>query len=153
MPVELYRGTGPSSCAALHNGQDLTGSARNVVAMDITAQQIETFLTDYASALLARDESRVAALYAVPALILFPDGPIAVTAREQTEQFFASAWGQYDGVDDVTHNVTVMGTGPATAWLDVTWLHSGEPRERFCYQLARGTDGAWRIAVLTPLAM
>ena len=128
--------------------------ARSVVGMDIiTEQQIEAFLTDYAAALLARDEHRVADLYAVPALVLFPGNAVAVSAREQTEQFFVSAWGQYDGVDTVAHEVTLMGAGPATAWLDVTWVYDGQPRERFCYQVVQGADGAWRIAVLTPLVL
>ena len=43
-----------------------------------------------------------------------------------------------------------MGETGHSIWADVTWSYDGEPRERFCYQLARG-DAGLQIAVLTPL--
>lgn len=43
--------------------------------------------------------------------------------------------------------------GPASIWADVTWSFDGDVRERFCYQLVPGHDGAHRIAVLTPLPL
>jgi ketosteroid isomerase-like protein len=110
----------------------------------------ETFFDDYAAALLARDETAIARMYAVPGLILFPGQAIPVTSEQQTEQFFAASWAQYEGVEVVDHTVTVMASTPASVWADVTWSYDGQVRERFCYQLASGAGG-WQIAVLTPL--
>ena len=104
------------------------------------ATSIAQFFDDYAAALLARDEHAIAAMYAVPSLILFPGQSIAVSDAAQTAQFFASAWGQY----------AVLAEAPGSVWADVTWMHGGVPRERFTYQLV-GTDDAWQIAVLTPM--
>ncbi|MDP9817055.1 DUF4440 domain-containing protein [Spirilliplanes yamanashiensis] len=112
---------------------------------------VRQFFDRYAAALLARDERAVARMYAVPGLILFPGQAIAVGSEAQTEQFFASSWAQYEGVDAVEHDVAVLARAPGSVWADVTWRYDGEVRERFCYQLVAGDDG-WRIAVLTPLA-
>ena len=109
------------------------------------------FFDGYRDALMARDERRVASLYAVPGLILFPGQPVAVADRAQTEQFFASAWGQYASVTDTHTDVSVVAEAPGSVWADVTWHHVGAPPERLMYQLVE-TDGAWAIAVLTPLA-
>ena len=110
----------------------------------------DSFFDDYAAALLARDEKAIARMYAVPSLILLPGQSIPVTSEQQTEQFFASSWAQYEGVDAVQSKVTVMASTSASIWADVTWSYDGQPRERFCYQLVAGPDG-WKIAVLTPL--
>ena len=111
----------------------------------------EEFFARYAAALLARDERAMAGMYAVPSLILFPGAPIAVSDARQTEEFFASSWGQYEGVDTADREIVVMGEAPGSVWADVTWSYGGRPRERFCYQLVPGPDGH-RIAVLTPMA-
>jgi 3-mercaptopyruvate sulfurtransferase SseA len=110
----------------------------------------QAFFDRYAAALLARDETAVAAMYAVPSLILFPGRSIAVTDARQTEEFFASAWEQYDGVDAVERKLVIMGEAPGSVWADVTWYHDGAERERFCYQLIPGPAG-YQIAVLTPM--
>lgn len=109
------------------------------------------FFDRYEQTLLARDEAAMAALYAVPALILFPGVSIAVTDAAQTEAFFASSWGQYEGVDAVEKTVVLLAEAPHSLWADVAWSYGGAVRERFCYQLVRGDDGAHRVAVLTPL--
>ncbi|HEX6338932.1 MAG TPA: hypothetical protein VFZ85_18410 [Jiangellaceae bacterium] len=106
----------------------------------------------YEAALLARDEKAVAGMYAVPSLILFPGNSIPVTDVRQTEEFFASSWSQYDGVDDVDKQITIMAEAPGSIWADVTWTYHGRARERFCYQLVEGRDG-YQIAVLTPMAI
>jgi hypothetical protein len=113
---------------------------------------MDEFFERYAAALLARDERTIARMYAVPALILFPGHPILVTDEKQTEEFFASSWGQYEGVDSVDRQVVEMGSAPGTVWADVTWSYGGAARERFCYQLVEGADG-YRIAVLTPMTL
>ena len=100
---------------------------------------------------MARDEQRVARLYAVPGLILFPGQAVAVSDEHQTEQFFAAAWDQYVGVTDTHTDVTVVAEAPGSVWADVTWNHVGAPAERLMYQLVE-TGGTWKIAVLTPLA-
>jgi len=119
--------------------------------MTDTAESVDRFFEEYEAALLARDEQTIARLYAVPSLILFPGRSIVVSDAGQTEQFFASSWDQYDGVDAVDRRVVVMGEGPGSVWADVTWSYGGRARERFCYQLVPG-NGGYRIAVLTPLA-
>jgi ketosteroid isomerase-like protein len=118
--------------------------------MTITTTAVEQFFDRYADALLARDAQAVAALYAVPSLILFPGQSVPVSSPAQTEEFFASAWGQYEGVDTVDRTVSIMGSGPGTVWADVTWSYGGSPREHFCYQLIEGAGGP-QIAVLTLL--
>ena len=112
----------------------------------------DEFFQRYAAALLARDERAVAALYAVPSLILFPGQSIAVRDAAQTEAFFASSWGQYEGVDAVEKRIEIMGEAPHSVWADVTWSFGGKAQERFCYQLVAGSDG-YQIAVLTPLPL
>jgi hypothetical protein len=121
---------------------------RTVAVMTGTTDTPQAFFDRYAAALLARDERAVARLYAVPSLILFPGRSVAVSDPKQTEEFFASSWSQYDGVDALDKTIAVMGEAPASVWADVTWRYGGEPRERFCYQLIPGPDG-YRIAVLT----
>jgi ketosteroid isomerase-like protein len=132
----------------------VSGVAASVECMDTNpnghAASVKSFFDDYAAALLARDARAVAGMYAVPSLILFPGQSIAVDDAGQTEKFFASAWGQYDGVDSIERQLEVVAEAPGSRWADVTWLHDGEPRERFIYQLV-GTDDAWQIAVLTPM--
>ncbi len=112
----------------------------------------DDFFARYAAALLARDADAMAALYAVPSLILFPGNAIAVDSAEQTRAFFDSAWAQYDGIDAVAHTLTVMAEAPGTVWCDVTWSYGGAARERFCYQLVVGAHGL-QIAVLTPMTL
>ncbi|MFI1396894.1 hypothetical protein [Streptomyces sp. NPDC020681] len=96
---------------------------------------------------------RHASRYAVPSLILFPDTSIPVTDARQTEQFFASSWGQYEGVDAQDKDIVVMAEVPGSLWIDGTWSFGGKARERFCYQLVAQADGTddYRIAVLTPM--
>jgi hypothetical protein len=122
-----------------------------VGSMTDTNEKVDQFFERYASALLARDAKAMAGMYAVPSLILFPGTSIPVSDANQTEEFFASSWGQYEGVDAVDKQLVVMGEAPGSVWVDVTWSYDGQPRERFCYQLVEGNDG-YRIAVLTPMA-
>jgi hypothetical protein len=109
------------------------------------------FFDRYAAALLARDEKAMALLYAVPCLILFPGRSIPVSDARQTEEFFASSWSQYEGVDTAEPRITIMGSGPGSVWADVTWSYGGRVQERFCYQLIPGPV-AYQVGVLTPLA-
>jgi hypothetical protein len=122
-----------------------------VNVMTDTNEKVDQFFERYASALLARDAKAIAGMYAVPSLILFPGKSIPVSNPKQTEEFFASSWGQYEGVDAVDKQIVVMGEAPGSLWADVTWSYGGQPRERFCYQLVQGTEG-YQIAVLTPMA-
>jgi len=68
------------------------------------------------------------------------------------EEFFAASWEQYEGVETVDRQMTVMAEAPGSVWADVTWSFEGQPRERFCYQLIEGADG-YQIAVLTPMEL
>jgi hypothetical protein len=116
--------------------------------MTATVSTTAEFFERYAAALLARDEQAIAKMYAVPALILFPGTAIPVTDVHQTEEFFASSWAQYDGIDVVDKHVRIMGEAPHSIWADVMWIFDGKPQERFCYQLVVGPNG-YQIAVLT----
>jgi hypothetical protein len=118
--------------------------------MTDTKEKTDEFFEQYGSALLARDEKAIAQMYAVPSLILFPGNLIVVDDAKQTEEFFATSWGQYEGVSEVQKQVVIMGEAPHSVWADVTWSYGGEPQERFCYQLIE-KDGRFQIAVLTPL--
>lgn len=118
---------------------------------DSAEQVAREFFDRYAAALLARDEKLISALYAVPSLILFPGQSIPVSDPGQTEEFFASSWSQYEGVDAAEPQITIMGAGPGSVWADVTWSYGGRAQERFCYQLVPGPEG-YQVAVLTPLA-
>ena len=109
----------------------------------------DAFFDRYRDALLARDAGRVATMYAVPGLILFPGTTVAVTDQAQTEHFFGSSFGQYDGVTEIEPEVRIIAQTSHSVWADVTWSYQGRARERFCYQLV-GTDDP-QIAVLTPL--
>lgn len=68
----------------------------------------QDFVTDYARALLDRNSQRIAELYAVPALIAFPQQVIAVSDAEQTRNFFDQGWEQYEGIDEVSPSVHVI---------------------------------------------
>ena len=118
--------------------------------MTITSEATAEFFDRYAAALLARDEATIAALYAVPSLILFPAQAVAVSDAKQTEQFFAASWSHYEGIDAIDKTISVVLEGPGTVWADVTWSY-GSARERFCYQLVDRPNGL-QIAVLTLLA-
>ena len=115
-----------------------------------TDARAEEFFERYRRALLDRDATAVASLYAVPALIEFPGQAIAVSSAAQTEQFFAGAFAQYEGVTDVSTQLDVVAETGHSLWVDVTWSYDGAPPERFIYQLVLSPDD-WRIAVLTPL--
>lgn len=119
---------------------------------DLVPAFVHDFFVQYADALLGRDAAAIAELYAVPALVLFPGNAVPVTDRKQTEEFFASSWGQYEGVEDLGNEIHVVNEAPASLWVDVAWSYDGEVRERFMYQLIPD-QGEWRIAVLTPLAV
>ncbi len=108
------------------------------------------FFDRYQAALLDRDAAQIASMYAVPGLILFPGSSVAVTDQAQTEQFFTASFGQYEGVTEVDHTLTITAETSHSVWADVTWSYDGPPRERFCYQLVSSADGP-QIAVLTPL--
>lgn len=110
----------------------------------------QEFFDTYTSALLARDEAALSELYAVPALIEFPDQPVAVSDPAQTAAFFREAFGPYEGVTKSTASVRVVAATGHSIWADVTWTHDAAPRERLMYQLVRAQE-AWQIAVLTPL--
>lgn len=115
-----------------------------------TVDTAQGFFERYAAALLARDTKAIAAMYAVPSLILFPGRSIPVSDARQTEEFFAASWSQYEGVDAIDKQIVLMGEAPASMWVDVTWSYRGQAQERFCYQLVPGDHG-YQIAVLTPL--
>ena len=118
--------------------------------MSISSSSVEQFFDRYASALLARDARSVAAMYAVPGLLVFPGQTVAVSDPRQTEKFFAGSWDQYEAVDTIDRTVSTVGATPSTAWVNVTWSYAGRDQEGFCYQLVDGPDGL-QIAVLTPL--
>lgn len=116
----------------------------------IVNPKVEAFFETYAAALLARDAKALASMYGVPSLIVFPGNRLAVSDSAQTEQFFASSFAQYDGVNSIEKTISVMGESASVVWADVAWSYDGQQRERFCYQLAE-PDAGFQIAVLTPI--
>ncbi len=120
--------------------------------MNDMSEHVNDFFERYATALIERDAKAMAEMYSVPSLIVFPGNVMVVSDAAQTEAFFASAWGQYEGVASVTRQTTIMAEAPDSVWADVTWSYSGQPQERFCYQLIN-LDGRYQIVVLTPLAL
>lgn len=64
----------------------------------------------------------------------------------------AALWLTVGPKDGEAGEIVIMGEAPHSVGADVTWSYSGQPRERFCYQLVRAPDG-WRIAVLTPIEL
>ena len=135
-----------------HRNHDIgvSGFVRSVDTMT-NSTITQQFFDSYTRALLDRDAKAIAEHYAVPALIEFPDHPIAVSDASQTEQFFSGAFGQYEAVSTTHATIKIVVETGHSIWVDVTWTHdAGAPSERFLYQLVRsGSD--WRIAVLTPL--
>jgi hypothetical protein len=123
---------------------------RIVTDMTDTSDKAHRFFERYASAPLAGDEKAIADMYAVRSLIVFLGESIPVSDVRQTEEFFASSWCQYDGVDSIDQRMVVMAEAPGTLWADVTWSYEGRPQERFCYQLVERGDG-YQIDVLTPM--
>lgn len=123
--------------------------SENSTTPDVNAK-VEAFFKKYAAALLARDARALASMYAVPSLIVFPGNRLAVSDSAQSEQFFASSFGQYDGVDSITKSISIMGESASGVWADVAWSYDGQQRERFCYQLVEPAAG-YQIAVLTPM--
>lgn len=119
--------------------------------MGTIGERVDEFFDRYARALLARDAKAIARMYAVPSLIIFPGHSIPVSDARQTEEFFAAAWGQYEGVSELEKRLAIMGETPGSIWADVTWSYPGRPQERFCYQLITGPAG-YQIAVLTLMA-
>jgi hypothetical protein len=155
MPVAGGRGEPDSSLHHLIPNVDtgLTGLVSILRTMTDTNDKAHEFFDRYAAALLARDEKAIAGMYAVPSLILFPGNAIPVSDAGQTEQFFASSWSQYEGVDKADGQIVIMGEAPGSVWADVTWFFDGEAaQERFCYQLVERPDG-YQIAVLTPMEL
>lgn len=124
--------------------------------MDATeaATVAEEFFDTYTRHLLSRDAAALADAYAVPALIELPRQRILVTDAAQTEQFFAGAFGQYEGVEDASTTITVPAATDHSIWVVVEFGYDGPddviPGERNMYQLVR-VDAEWKIGVLTPL--
>lgn len=113
----------------------------------------ESFFADYQEALLERDAATIAGFYAVPALIEFPDHPIPVSSLKQTQDFFAGAFEQYEGVTEASYQITIVAETGHSIWADVTWSYNGDvPGERNLYQLVI-TDTEWQIAVMTPMIL
>lgn len=137
--------------ARTHRNHDtgLSGFVASVEIMDENTMARDFFDT-YTRALLDRDATAVAHHYAVPALIEFPDQPVAVSEAAQTEDFFASAFSQYEGTTEASATIDVVAETGHSVWADVTWSYDGAPAERNMYQLVR-TGESWKIAVLTPL--
>lgn len=128
----------------------VSGFVSTLQRMSELSEEVDRFFESYQAALLARDAHTLAQMYAVPSLIVFPDNLVPVDDVQQTEDFFASSWGQYDGVEELERQTRIMARGSASVWVDVTWVYHGRPQERFCYQLVQRGPG-YQIAVLTPL--
>ena len=133
-------GHGVDSWPQRNDDTGLSGLVRNVEDMTHNAVA-EQFFNSYTRALLDRNAGAIAEHYAVPALIEFPEHPIAVSSASQTEQFFAGAFSQYEGVTTTHAAVKVVASTGHSIWVDVTWTHSpSRQEERFLYQLVRDSE-------------
>lgn len=135
----------------------MSGLERTVENMNtnINAPRDDTiageFFETYTCALLDRDAAAIAAHYAVPALIEFPNQRIVVFEAAQTENFFRTAFEQYEGITRADADIDVVEKTGHSVWAAVSWSYDLDvPGERNMYQLVR-TDEGWKIAVLTPL--
>ena len=116
-----------------HRNHDtgVSGFVRSVDTMT-NSTITQQFFDSYTRALLDRDAKAIAEHYAVPALIEFPDHPIAVSDVSQTEQFFSGAFGQYEAVSTTHATIKIVVETGHSIWVDVTWTHdAGAPSERF----------------------
>lgn len=138
--------------STINDDTGLAWFGSNVGTMTTTHDAISDFFTAYTKALLARDAQAVAAMYTVPSLIVSPGHSIAVSDEQQTADFFTGAWGQYDGVNEIVAETTVIAQAPGSVWVDVAFTYGGAARERFCYQLVPNKS-AYQIAVLTPMTV
>lgn len=66
------------------------------------------FFQAYAQALLNRDAKAIAKHYSVPGLIAAPEQLIAISEATQTEEFFASAFDQYAGINKADPEVRIV---------------------------------------------
>ena len=85
--------------------------------------KVEAFFERYAAALLARDAKTLASMYAVPSLIVFPWQSARgqrFSAGRTVLHFLVE---QYDGVDLIEKNVSVMAEAPSNVWADVAWSY------------------------------
>lgn len=115
----------------------MSGLERTVENMNtnINAPRDDTiageFFETYTRALLDRDAAAIAAHYAVPSLIEFPDQRIVVFEAAQTENFFRTAFEQYEGITRADADIDVVEKTGHSVWAAVSLRHlAGSDRRR-----------------------
>jgi hypothetical protein len=128
-----------------------------------TTESPAEFFDRYAVALSAVDLDALAGCYHYPSLAVSRFGCLAITDPEQTRQFFAqnSAGYRRRGIAAVRIGNLSPSHDHDGLWVGLAELENrdadGSPvdgpdrLEHNAYQLVRGSDGRWRIAVTTPL--
>lgn len=124
-------------------------------------EQIEQFLTEYGEALGKGDTSRIAACWAVPALVLADQGVRAAATLEEVESVFGLTVQGYHarGYVRATHNVErIDHLTQSLASVDVRWqAYDAEERaqdqEYARYILRTGDQGQPQIhvAIIRPV--
>jgi ketosteroid isomerase-like protein len=124
-----------------------------------TTETVGAFLDRYARALSEIDLDALADCYHYPALAVTRLGCQAITDPAQTREFFAANGAAYKarGIESVRITRPRASYDEDGLWVGLADLENldGEGRhvgtEHNAYQLLRGGDGRWRIAVTTPL--
>ncbi|KAK0351551.1 hypothetical protein LTR94_024498 [Friedmanniomyces endolithicus] len=89
-----------------------------------STMSVQDFFDSYGRALAQRNISSIARHWAVPSLVLGPDGSIAVSATAEVEAFFEQSIAQYDGISEA--RATIGGTtelSPGLTACEIRWDH------------------------------
>lgn len=128
--------------------------------MGATVSEIEQFLARYAEALGRGDTAALAQMWEIPALVLADGGSVAVSSRDQVEEFFSTAPDQYHamGLHGVAAEaVAIEQLSDQLCSADVRWVgldEQGRPtsyRELSSYVLRRDPTGTVRVQVAMSL--
>jgi hypothetical protein len=133
------------------------------MGMDATTppalEPIEAFFARYTGYLTAGDVEALVAVYHYPALAVTARGCLAITAPQQSRDFFTQGQHFYRsrGIEGVRARDVVTDVEVPGIWVGRLVLENldgaGAPvgRERNAYQVVTAPDGTRRIAVSTPL--
>jgi ketosteroid isomerase-like protein len=119
------------------------------------AKQVQDFLDRFANALIAGDGKAVAALWAVPAMVLGDDMVRPVNSAEEIEKFFGDAKEQYNSRGIVGTRADILRlewVSDKIVLVDVRWPYIDQggnelAEESSTYTLMRDVDGNFKLRV------
>jgi hypothetical protein len=126
---------------------------RGVRLEHVVHGEVQDLLDQLARALVAGDGEAVAALWEPPAIVIGPDGVVAVSSRQQVAEFFGSAKAQYNARGITSTRADLLDlerVGNTIAIAAVRWPHldaSGREvnSESSDYTLRRDEQGKLKI--------